>query len=80
MCLLFLSRNIEGATARCLADYGITEDVVLDGYWSFKDQTHNPQLALQLPPEHERHRWSYARQGSHQPLVVGGREREGLFT
>ena len=60
-----------------LQDYGITQDVVLDGEWSFKDQTHNPQLALQLPPDHERHQWSFARQGSHQPLVGGER---ALFT
>ena len=33
-------------------------------------QTHNPQLAQQLPLTHERHQWSYARQGRHQPLAV----------
>jgi hypothetical protein len=53
-----------------LQDYGIESDITLDGIWSFKDQTHNPQLVKGLVHTDERHQWSYARQGRHQPLQV----------
>ena len=53
-----------------LQDYDIHSDITLDGIWSFKDQTHNPQLVKGLTHTDERHQWSYARQGRHQPLQV----------
>jgi hypothetical protein len=55
---------------KTLKDYGISSDITLDGIWSFKDQTHNPQLAQGLQDTDERHQWSYARHGRHQPLQV----------
>ena len=64
---------------KTLKDYGISSDITLDGIWTFKDQTHNPQLALQLPHTHERHQWSYARQGRHQPLEVARCDSVALF-
>lgn len=53
-----------------LEDYNIESDITLDGIWSFKDQTHNPQLVKNLAHTDERHQWSYARHGHHQPLLV----------
>ena len=38
-----------------LEDYGIESDITLDGIWSFKDQTHNPQLVKGLAHTDERH-------------------------